>query len=191
MKMILAGVVGGVVLFVWGFFSWVVLPIHKTTIHRFINEESVISVMRSEAPEKGVYFFPSMAQDRSNPVAEQQWEDKYRQGPIGMVMYDPVGQAPFTPLQMVNGLVIGFISSLLVAWFLTRSTALTSSYFARVAYCGMFGIFLVIASNLLMWNWFNEPSDWTIGLIVDNVIGWVLAGIGIAAFVKAPKVTTA
>jgi uncharacterized membrane protein YczE len=51
----------------------------------------------------------------------------------------------------------------------------------------MFGIFLVVASNLMMWNWFSEPNDWTVSLIIDNVVGFVLAGLGIAALIRAPK----
>jgi hypothetical protein len=190
MKMLLAGIVGGVLLFVWGFLSWVILPIHKTSTHRLPNEETVVAVLRLTVPEKGVYLFPSMTESRSLSNPDKQWEEKYRQGPIGMIFFDPHGMAPFMPLQMINGLIIGMISSALVAWFLARSTAFTASYFTRVAYCGMFGVFLVVGGNLLMWNWFNEPNDWVFGLIIDNIIGWVLAGLAIAAFIKAPKSVT-
>ena len=190
MKIFFGGILGGVLLFVWGFLSWVILPIHKSSTHPLPNEDAIITALQSTVQYKGVFIFPSMSQSPSGSTAQAQWEAKYQHGPIGMIFYDPQGKNPFMPLQILNGLIIAMISSFLVVWFLTRSTAYTGSYFSRVAFCGMFGIFLVVAANLLMWNWFNEPNDWTIGLIIDDVIGWVLAGLGIAAFIKAPKPAT-
>jgi len=187
MKLLIGGILGGVLLFIWGFLSWAVLPIHKSSIRQLPSEGVVIAALQSTVQLKGVYFFPAMPENKTDPAVQQQWEEKYRRGPVGMIFINPEGQNPVMPLQMASGLVISILSSFLVVWFLTRSTAYAGSYFARVAFCGMFGIFLVVASNLLMWNWFSEPNDWTLGLIIDNVIGWVLAGLGIAAFIKPPK----
>ena len=135
-----------------------------------------------------MYFFPGMphADGAPSPEAEKAWTEKYQRGPTGMIMYDPQGTNPMMPMQMVTGIILNILSALIVAWFLSRSTAVASSYIARVAYCGMFGVFLMLASQLLSWNWFHEPNDWAAGLIIDDLVAWLLAGLGIAALVKKP-----
>ena len=178
-RMLMAGLVGGIILFLWGFLAWVILPIHKASLHDIPRQDSVITALKSSLSEKGVYPFPSML-----PGEQQQWEERYRKGPVGMIVYDPAGSSPTMPSQMAVGFLINIVSAFFVAWFLARSTAFNASYIKRVAYCGMYGIFLVAASTLVMWNWFNEPGDWVTGLIIDYVAGWPLAGIGIAAIMK-------
>jgi hypothetical protein len=51
----------------------------------------------------------------------------------------------------------------------------------------MFGLFVTFFTHLSYWNWMGYPGDFTSGLIVDAIMSWLLAGLGIAAVVKAPK----
>ncbi len=186
MKTLIAGIVGGLILFVWGFLSWVILPIHSTSLHTLPNDDSIVTALQSMNLSKGVYPIPSRPQKDAPAEAQQSYEAKYRRGPVGMIFYDPAGMNPMMPGQMAFGLLLAILSSAMVAWFLARSTACAASYIARVAYCGMFGIFIAVASNLMMWNWFNEPNDWSYGLVVDSIVGWILVGLAIAALIKSP-----
>ena len=161
MRNLIAGLVGGVILFVWGFLSWVVLPIHTSSLKNIQNEDAVIATLQQSIDAKGMYTFPGMSHGNGAPTpeAEKAWTEKYQRGPVGMIMYDPQGSNPMMPMQMVVGFLLNVLSATVVAWFLSRSTAVASSYISRVAYCGMFGIFLALASYMLSWNWFNEPND--------------------------------
>ena len=180
------GIVGGIILFMWGFLAWTVLPIHSSTIRNLQNEDAVISALQQSIDTKGMYFFPARPHAHGSPSPEEEkaWAEKYERGPIGMIMYDPQGSNPMMPMQMITGVIINILSALIVAWFLSRSTAVVSSYISRVAYCGMFGVFITVAAHLLTWNWLLQPNDWIAGLIVDDLVAWLLAGAGIAAFVK-------
>jgi len=51
-------------------------------------------------------------------------------------------------------------------------------------YCGVLGIFVSIVAHLTYWNWMGFPLDYTIAMMVDVIVGWILAGLGIAAVVK-------
>jgi hypothetical protein len=184
MKTILAGLVGGAVLFVWGFLAWAVLPIHMSTVSAIANEDAVVAALQPSLTTRGVYFLPTMPPSSATPEVRQAYEAKYRRGPVGMIIYSPEGMDPMMARQMIIGFVISFLSAALVAWFLTRSTAYTASYFGRVAYCGMFGIFLAVAQNLMTWNWLCEPNGWATGWVIDSIVGWTLVGLVIAAMVK-------
>jgi hypothetical protein len=91
------------------------------------------------------------------------------------------------PRQMAVGIILDIIAACIVAWFLARSTAMNATYLSRVTYCGMFGIFVTFFTHLSYWNWMGYPADFTTGLIVDAIVSWLLAGLGIAAVVKAPQ----
>ena len=191
MKQLLFGaLLGGIILFIWGWLSWSVVPLHTSSIRNIVNEDAVISAMHVNMDQKGVYIFPGMPITQ-DPTLTEEWSQKYRQGPIGMIIYDPDGNEPMMPSQMIVGIIISIMSSFIACWFLSRSTAVNSSYFARVAYCGMLGVFVSLVSHLVNWNWMGYPLDYTIAWIMDAVIGWILAGLGIAAIMKAPKIVKA
>ena len=185
-----AALVGGVILWVWGFLAWVVLPLHTSSMHRIANEDAVIEAMRPAMDAKGVYVFPSMPEDRMNQAAMDAWTQKYQRGPKGMIVYDPQGSDPMMPSQMIAGLIIFILTAFIAAWFLARSTAAASSYFSRVIFCGMLGIFVSFATHLTAWNWMGYPLDFTTAMAVDAIVGWLLAGLGIAAIMKTPKMET-
>lgn len=185
MRTLIAGIVGGVILFIWGMLSWAVFSVHTSSVRALPNEDAVVGALQSSTLSKGVYFIPAMPQKGAAADAVKAYEEKFQRGPVGMVFYDPAGMNLMMPGQMLIGFLLTILSAAMVAWFLARSTAFAASYLARVAYCGMFGIFIVLASNLVEWNWLNEPNDWAYALVVDSIVGWILAGLGIAAIVKS------
>lgn len=191
-KIITAGIIGGVILWIWGFISWVMLPLHQSTIRPIPNEAEVVTSLGATLTEAGVYQFPAMPQESAGVPQEAQdaamdaYMLKYRSGPLGLVFYDPHGREPFMLPQMTGGLLIFMVSACIVAWFLSRSTAAAEGYISRVMYCGMIGVFLAIGTHLSDWNWMGFPGDWTTAQMIDSIVAWLLAGAGIAAVMK-PK----
>jgi hypothetical protein len=184
-KTLLGGLVGGIILFVWSFLAWVVLPLHTTTLHPIANEDAVVAALKPALPAKGVYPLranPGMGADKATQDA---WMAKMSQGPTGLIVYNPAGVDPMMAGQMGTGIVLDILSALVVSWLLTRSTAFSSPYMTRVMFCGVFAIFATVFDYLTMWNWMGYPGDFTSALIVDALIAWLLAGLGIAAIVKS------
>jgi hypothetical protein len=192
-KVIIGGILGAVIMFIWSFIAWSVVPLHTSTMRNIANEDSLLTVMRSSMDAKTVYVFPGMPPPAPDMTAQQkeaamkEWEQKYAKGPTGMIFYDPKGSNPMMTDQMVIGFIISFLSVALAGWLLARSTAITSGYVTRVMYCGVLGIFISIVSHLTNWNWMGYPLDYTIAMMVDTIVGWILAGLGIAAIVKEEK----
>jgi len=187
MKQLLFGaLVGCVILFVWGWLTWSLIPIHISSIRNIGNEDSVISAMRINMDRKGVYVFPGMPAP-DNKTAMDTYTQKCQRGPMGFIVYNPEGSDPMPVSQMVIGLVLFFISAYIASWFLSRSTAAASGYIVRVSFCGMLGLFISISTHILNWNWMDFPFDYTLSWVLDSVVGWLLAGLGIAAIVKTQK----
>lgn len=188
-KTVVGGIVGGIILFVWSFLAWVLLPLHEPALHQITNEDAAILALQPLLNEKAVYIFPKNPGTSSDKAAMDAWEAKLKRGPSGLIVYDPSGSDPMMPGQMIIGLVLDILSAWLVCWFLIRSTAFNASFVSRVAYCGMFGLFVSLFSHLMNWNWMGFPVDFTSRLIIDSLLGWIIAGLGISAVVKMPQLT--
>src|SRR6185436_8714773 len=137
-KTLLGGLVGGIILFVWSFLAWVVLPLHTSTLHTIPNEDAVVAALKPALPEKGVYPLranPGMSADKATQEA---WLAKVSQGPTGLMIYNPGGVDPMMAGQMGVGVLLDILSALVVSWLLTRSTAFSAPYISRVMFCGMF-----------------------------------------------------
>jgi hypothetical protein len=190
-KILLGGLVGGVILFLWSFLAWVILPLHSSSLHGITNEDAVITALQQSLAGKAVYMFPHNPGKDADQAAQDAWVEKMKRGPSGLIMYNPYGTDPMMPRQMIIGVLLDFVAALLVSWLLTRSTAFGTSYISRVAFCGMFALFVTIFDYLMMWNWMGYPRDFTVALIVDAFIGLLLAGLGIAAIVKSSATKSA
>jgi len=184
-KILLGGLIGGVILFLWSFLAWVILPLHSSSLHGIANEDAVITALQQSLSSHAVYMIPHNPGKDADLAAQNAWLDKMKRGPTGLIMYNPIGTDPMMPRQMIIGVILDFLAALLVSWLLTRSTAFGTSYVSRVSFCGMFALFVTVFDYLMMWNWMGYPGDFTIGLILDSFIGLLLAGLGIAAIVKA------
>lgn len=193
-NIILAGIAGGVILMIWSSLAWMALPLHTGSMRTMAHEDTVMAAMQQGMDRKSVYAFPAMPErvagqsDAQHQEAMDAWTRKYEKGPVGMVIYDPAGSGMVMTGQFIVGFIIAVLSSMLVAWFLSRSTAASSTYLARVAFCGMLGIFASLVSHVTYWNWMGYPADYTSAMVVDVVLGWLLAGLGIAALIKTRPV---
>ncbi len=192
-KLLLASLAGATVLFIWGLLAWVVLPLHDASFRPVPNEDAVMSALRSNIDAAGAYYFPGMPQETPNMTADQRtagmeaYVNKHKAGPIGMVFFHPGGVDPMMAGQFVSGFIIYLVAAFVAAWSLSRSTAAGSTYIARVAYCGMLGVLVSFAAYIPAMNWMYFPMDYTTAMAADALIGWLLAGLALAAIVKAPR----
>ncbi|MFZ0391426.1 MAG: hypothetical protein WAN36_13285 [Calditrichia bacterium] len=186
-QVVIAGILGGIVVFVWGFISWVVLPWHNYSMQTLPQEERLVGEMRGLQLETGVYFFPGMAESSDEENArknEEVWAENHRQGPIGMIFYHREGTEPMSPGVFILGILIAIIAAGVAAALLKISVNQISSYGKRVAFVAMIGLFSVIAVPIYNWNWLYIPATYTIIAVLDLFITWVLAGLVIAWRVK-------
>ncbi|HLX12693.1 MAG TPA: hypothetical protein VKS81_07765 [Bacteroidota bacterium] len=181
---VISGIVGGIILFLWSFLAWVILPFHTASMHWIPNEDAVISTLQPLLTQKGLYVFPHQPYMKADEASMQAWTAKVKRGPTGMIFYDPSGSDPMMPKQMMMGIFLDFLTAFLAAWMLATSVIATAPYASRVMYFVMIGVLISVSVHLINWNWMGFPTDWTLSLIVDTIFGWTLAGLGISALIK-------
>jgi hypothetical protein len=185
-RTLLASVVGGVILLIWGVLAWMVLPIHTDTVKNLPNEEAVVAALLG-TPQAGVYVFPGRPAATADKAAMEAYTERYRRGPMGMIVYDPRGGDPTMTGNIVIGLVIYILAAFVATWVYQRSTAFTGTLIQRLSFFGMLGVFLSLATYFANWNWMGFPLGFTTSMALDTVIGWLFAGWGITLVAKPPK----
>ncbi len=167
-KNVLLSLVAGLVLFVWGFISWAVLPWHNMVANKFTNEAAVSQVLKDNAPRTGVYYLPFSEKDHGpNQV-----------GAFANVL--PQGAEMNMGRQMAIGVVIQIIGAFLVLMLLSQTSGLT--YLGKVGFFSLVGLTIGFVSHAPYWNWFGFPAPYVGVTILDILIGWTLAGLAVAKF---------
>lgn len=165
-KNLLLSVLAGLVLFVWGFISWTVLPWHNMVASKFTNEVSVSQALKENAPRQGVYFLPFSEKDHGpNQV-----------GAFAVVL--PHGTDMNMGKQMATAVMTQIIGAFLVIVLLGQTGGAT--YWAKVELFALIGLIIGFVSHVPYWNWFGFPAPYVLVTILDTTIGWTLAGLAVA-----------
>jgi hypothetical protein len=167
-KIVLLSGLAGIVLFVWGFVSWALLPWHNLAANQFTNEAAVSQVLKENAPQAGVYYLPFSEKDHGPGKV----------GAFANVL--PQGTDMNLGRQMGIGLLTQIIAAFLVLVLLGQTKDLT--YWGKVGFFALTGLIIGFVSHAPYWNWFGFPATYVGVTIADSVIGWTLAGFTVARF---------
>ncbi|MEM7625257.1 MAG: hypothetical protein AAF333_06485 [Planctomycetota bacterium] len=188
-RVLIATVLAGVLLHAWGFVSWMVLGWHDPTFNDLgdpATEDALVALIeKADLKESGWYYWPAMPEDWNDEEAMKTYEARHESIPVGHLIVAPAGQKPM-PVSMIaiaggTNLGIALVASLLVA------LAGMKGFLKRWAFVLGLGVLVVLASDAMSWNWMRFPTDYTIAMAVDRVIGMALAGVVIAALVVPSK----
>lgn len=184
-QVIIAAVGGAVVYFFWQMLAWMVLPIHGPTVKGLPEEDVVRDALVNQDIDSGVYIVPfGTGEDMSNPDSE--FMKHHKKGPIFSIYYHKGGKEPMS----MSVLGIGFLTDLLGALIASImlwccvSGSRCCTYMHRVGFVTGFGVFLALMGHVSYYNWMNFEGFYTLMFVVDAIVGWFLAGLIIAAFVK-------
>jgi hypothetical protein len=194
MKILLAGILSGIAMFIWTSIAHMALPLGEAGIREIPNESAVLSAMQSNIGEQtGLYIFPGPgvgknATRQKKNEAMKQMREKIAANPSGILMY----HAPGRPFTFGKWLGIEFGTELLQAIlvvFLLAQTRIVS-FAGRVGFVLVAGILAAITTNVSYWNWYGFPCVYTASYMVTQIVGFFLVGV-IAALVLPKRVPAA
>ncbi len=181
-KILIGGVLGGLVFFVWTALSWMVLPWHMAALERFTNEDAVLQAIAGNAPASGVYQVPNgKPAPGQQPVSHEQMMARLESGGSALVVFRQHVD-PSMGKSMAIGLITVIIGAMLVTWMLTKTTGL--SYMGRVGFVTVAALAAWLFIDVPNWNWWGFSMAYTLGALADMVVGAFLAGLVIARIVK-------
>lgn len=184
MRVVVAGVVGGIVMFMWGFVSHMVLPFGEMGVENLPDEAVLMPVMKTSIHHRGFYFFPGM-ESNANEAEQKAWGDKYAAGPRGVLIYDPEPGVVAMDAKML-GIELG--SNVVAALLAAVVLAMVSGGIGRRAIAGsMLGLISFTSIDVSYWNWYRFPDKMIQGEFCVEVIGWVITGLAIALVLGSVK----
>lgn len=188
-RILLGALLAGVALFVWQSISHMALGLGDAGTREIPNEPTVLAAMRQLMPEPGLYFFPGMGgpRARQDPAAVQEWERKYMAGPSGLLVYHPRNDKPaMSPVRLLRQFGFGVLAGLVAAFLFSRALGSLRSLPARVGFVALLGVLPTCMVGLPYWNWYGFPARYMLASLADQVIGFAVMGLVLAAIVRAP-----
>jgi hypothetical protein len=182
LRVLIAGVLGGIAMFVWTSIAHVATPLGRIGFSQITNEAPVLAAMQSAMADKpGLYFFPWV--DPADPNMEKNYQEKMRANPSGLILYrPPSANEGMTPVQLAEEFSKELVQTLIAAFLLSLTTL--GAYIARVGFVALIGVSAGIATNVSYFIWFGFPWDYTAAYASIEIIGGLVAGLVIAAIVR-------
>jgi hypothetical protein len=182
-RYLIAGVLGGVAMFVWMSIAHMALPLGRTGIQEIPNEQAVLSSMQSTlGNSSGFYMFPGMGSETDMG----RYEQKLATNPSGMVIYHPPGAKAMEPSQLIIEFLTEMLEALLAVFLLSRTRL--DSFASRAGFIAVVGVVASLATNVPYWNWYGFPSSYTAAYMLTEIIGYVVIGLVAGAILKPSPV---
>jgi hypothetical protein len=180
MRILIAGVLGGLVMFVWGAVAHMALPIGEAGMKVPESQAMVLEALASSTAGEGVYMYPSISPEQyADGAALEEFRAFSRERPFAWVVWQPAGNPGLQ--DMAVNLAKQCISCLLAAFALAWILSLAPwSFGRRVLVAGVAALFAWLTLSVPYWNWYLFPTSFTVGALAEQVIGWLLAGAAIA-----------
>jgi hypothetical protein len=186
----LGGVLGGLVLFVWGVVSYMVLPWHTAVLSKFADEAAVARALTANTLASGMHILPNPHKvepgmtEAHRQAAEEDGVKRMMQGPF---MFASVGLTGARDMGQAMGLnVLGnILSATLVTWLLLQTSA--RSYWGRVGFVVVLAFTTCTIAYVPYWIWWNFSTGFTLVEFADHVIGWFLVGLVLTKFATLPS----
>ena len=177
MRILLAGLVGGVVMFIWATIAHVATPLASEGLQQLPAEATVIATLHAAIGDKpGLYFFPAVVGNGSRAMADQQ--AKIQLGPSGLLAYQPPGSGRLSPRQLVVEFALEIAESLLAAVAISAAAGVPRRLGVAVA----IGLIAAVSTNFSYWNWYGFSWGYTLANAFTELMKFVLAGGAITAF---------
>ena len=188
-RILLAALVGTVVAYVWTTVAHMFLPIGMMGISLLPNEDVVLQSLAENVPTAGMYIFPGWDVNKEMTDAEESaWYEKHRNGPAGIMIYQPKGGEAMPPSMLITEFVSILLATLILAFV---AAALAGSYGTRVLLLTLFGFFAWFSISVSYWNWYSFPALAIIAEGIDIIIGALVSALVIAKMVPGAGKTTA
>jgi hypothetical protein len=181
-KILVGGIVAGIVIFFWGFVAHMLLPLGEMGVQAIAHEDDLAAVLKKDVPAPGLYLVPGRDMSKSQSQEEMQaYSAKVAGGPYGFLVIYPNGRevsmGKLLPIELGTNVVCALLAAILVS-------QLRPGFLVRVACVTVVGILASLMTLVPNWNWYGFPIDFTLGQMAVHAIGWFLAGLVLASIVR-------
>lgn len=180
-RIVLAALCAAVAWFLWGVVAHMALSLGESSYRKLPNEAAVTAALASTTPEDGMYTFPWLDNGPGGEEASMdQYAEAYRKGPVGILVYRRTVAEMMPPSTLLKEFGAGFAASLVAALVLSR---IQWGAFAAARAAGLAALACWLSNDLSLWIWYGYPWSWVTSTLIEQVVGWSIAGAVIAFIV--------
>ena len=176
MRVLVAGILGGIVMFVWGAVAHMALGLGNAGMQQPAHEDVAISALHQAFGDiAGVYILPALDHSKwSDKAAMAAYAEKSKNAPYAWVVYNPQGQ---DMTDMSGQLPRQWASDTLAALALAVLMGVAAFTFTkRLTIAAVAAVFAWLSVLVPYWTWYRFPASLAWAGLVEQVIGWLLAG---------------
>jgi hypothetical protein len=193
-RILLAGLLGGIAMFIWTSIAHMALPLGEVGVSELTNEQAIIDALQANLGDRsGLFIFPGLGLG-PNPSREakheamQKMSDKLADHPSGIMMYFP--RRPFNLGSSLGTEAATEILEAILVVFLLAQTRL-DTFAGRVSFVTVAGILAAITTNVPYWNWYGFPKRYTASYMFIEIVGFFLVGLVSALIFRKNNASTA
>ena len=174
-------------MFIWNFVAHELLPLGEMGIKMMPNEEAVSSALGTNLGDTpGFYIFPSGGftpgmSGKEKEAAMKKSVEQMASGPAGLLVYRPKRIFNF-PKRLAIQFATDVVLALLAVFLLSRTRIVAAG--GKIGFVFVAGILAAIATNIPYGNWYGFPKDYTLGQMIELVVGFLLVGIVAALILR-------
>jgi hypothetical protein len=187
-RILLAGLLAGLALFVWEFIAHDMTPLGSAGLSTIPNESGVRTALKQALPQDGLYYFPAPT-DVHDKAAMDKAMQEARTGPRGLLVIQPNGGDAISARQLLTQFVADVLSMIVAAFLLARIGAAT--FLARMLFVTALGLLPGLRAQIPMWNWYAFPASYAMAQTAIDLVGFALGGLVLAKMVQSRARTMA
>ncbi|TWU62575.1 hypothetical protein V7x_43100 [Crateriforma conspicua] len=157
-RILLSGVAGAVVYFVWQMLTWMVIQLHGPTVSKLPDETAIRDELVSQNIESGVYVVPFGNDDEDMMDPDSEFMKRHKAGPIFAIYYHKEGLEPMSMSVLGIGLLTDFFGAAIAASMLCCALGgcCCRTYLQRVGFVTALGVFLALMGHVAYYNWMHS-----------------------------------
>ncbi len=176
-KMIVGGIVGGLLIFIWQFLSWTMLNLHGSGQKYTANQDSILTYLSTQLQEEGSYFLPTYAPGATKEEQQKLMETSGGK-PWAQITYHKSMNTSMG-LNMIRGFLVDVFAVMLLIWLLYKIPGLT--FQTSIISCVVIGVIGYLTTEYTNSIWFetNSMPD-----LIDAVVSWAICGAWLGYWIK-------
>ena len=169
-KILIGSIVGALIMFIWSFLAWMILPIHANTYKYTDKQEAILKALADNNLETGIYGMPSA------PTKEEQMKImENNKGKPGAALFYTKEDPGMGGSQYIFGILFNFI--LVFAACMLLAANMGGTFFSRWWMVMMVAVVVIFQTYMMQWNWMGNGWGYTKDFVLDTALGWAINGL--------------
>lgn len=187
-KLIVPALLAAIAVFIWTAISWMAIGWHEVDM-KGITDTSLAQQMQTSMTEPGIYIYPGYS-ETGEELSMEEWNKLRKAGPmVHFMVYDPAGAEWSMGTSMIKSFIINFIAAFIAGVLLMMTLAQNPSFWRRVIFVMLLGMFAAFVGPFIEWNWWSFPTGYSMVNAIDLCVTWFFAGLVLAWRIK-PEMST-